>query len=388
MGLLNLIQIMDSSAGRRNCPSTVRRCRPSLYIGRHFLQRESVSRGFVLFRNTRCMRPITISTLTAAELRAITPIGSEPDRVFRINSDGRCDNLSYGQKNNSPRETMTASSLSDGTSRMRAWIEELRQSENQLVLLLSLVVGLLVGMVTVGFILVTGRLAAHMYPAGGAGWRRILVPTLGSLSAGYLLAKFFPFARGSGIPQAKFALVVNDGHHHVPHHHWEVAVLLHFARERHRAGTRRSFGAGGRGHRVRDRAQFRTQHGAGQVAGSGGLFGGAGGGIQYAHRRRDVHARRNHGRSARHGAGNRRAEFGRILDGAALFPGRRSFVSRPGVSSGASFGIGHLCCARCRRRTWLPLRSSNFCSACASSFCECPRRPCGSSPWSADWRWA
>src|SRR5580704_19480165 len=97
------------------------------------------------------------------------------------------------------------------SSRVRKWLEELRQSENQLVLVLSLVVGILVGLVTVGFILVTGRLAAHMYPAGGSGWRRILVPTLGSLFTGFLLAKYFPFARGSGIPQTKYALVVNDG---------------------------------------------------------------------------------------------------------------------------------------------------------------------------------
>lgn len=96
-------------------------------------------------------------------------------------------------------------------ARLRKWLEELRHSENQLVLLLSLVVGLLVGLVTVAFILITGRLAAHMYPAGGSGWRRVLVPVLGSLSTGFLLARYFPFARGSGIPQTKFALIVNDG---------------------------------------------------------------------------------------------------------------------------------------------------------------------------------
>ena len=106
---------------------------------------------------------------------------------------------------------MTATSPAPAFSKIRSWLDELRQSENQLVLVLSLVVGILVGLVTVGFILVTGRLAAHMYPAGGSGWRRILVPTLGALSTGFLLAKYFPFARGSGIPQAKFALVVNDG---------------------------------------------------------------------------------------------------------------------------------------------------------------------------------
>lgn len=96
-------------------------------------------------------------------------------------------------------------------SRLSTWLDELRQSETQLTLLLSLVVGLLVGLVTVAFILITGRLAARMYPAGGAGWRRIVVPVFGSLFTGFLLARYFPFARGSGIPQTKFALVVNDG---------------------------------------------------------------------------------------------------------------------------------------------------------------------------------
>lgn len=63
----------------------------------------------------------------------------------------------------------------------------------------------------VAFILLTGRLAARMYPPGGAGWHRILVPTLGSLVTGYLLWRYFPLARGSGIPQTKFALFVNEG---------------------------------------------------------------------------------------------------------------------------------------------------------------------------------
>jgi CIC family chloride channel protein len=64
--------------------------------------------------------------------------------------------------------------------------------------------------VTVAFILLTGRLAARMYPVD-SGWRRVFVPFAGSLVTGYLLWRFFPFARGSGIPQTKFALFVNDG---------------------------------------------------------------------------------------------------------------------------------------------------------------------------------
>src|SRR5437868_11785615 len=90
-------------------------------------------------------------------------------------------------------------------------VEDLRREEDRLALVLSLIIGALVGLVVVAFILLTGRLAARMYPPGGSGWRRILVPTLGSLVTGYLLYRYFPNARGSGIPQTKFALFVEDG---------------------------------------------------------------------------------------------------------------------------------------------------------------------------------
>jgi len=95
--------------------------------------------------------------------------------------------------------------------KFKRWIAWLRGNESQLSLVLSLFIGALVGLVVVAFILLTGRLAARMYPAGGVGWRRILVPTLGSLVTGFLLYRFFPNARGSGIPQTKYALFVEDG---------------------------------------------------------------------------------------------------------------------------------------------------------------------------------
>src|SRR3989440_3156885 len=90
-------------------------------------------------------------------------------------------------------------------------IEDLRRKEDRLSLVLSLFIGALVGLVVVAFILLTGRLSAHMYPAGGLGWRRILVPTLGSALSGYLLYRYFPLARGSGIPQTRAALFIHDG---------------------------------------------------------------------------------------------------------------------------------------------------------------------------------
>ena len=95
--------------------------------------------------------------------------------------------------------------------RLKKLLYRLRQNESQLTIALSLIIGALVGLVIVAFILLTGRLAARMYPPGGAGWHRILLPTLGSLVTGYLLWRYFPLARGSGIPQTKFALFVNEG---------------------------------------------------------------------------------------------------------------------------------------------------------------------------------
>ena len=93
-----------------------------------------------------------------------------------------------------------------------AWLERLREREDQVSIVLSFVIGALVGLIVVAFIVLTGRLAARMYPPGSAPLRRILIPVLGSLCSGYLLFRYFPNARGSGIPQTKFALFVNDGY--------------------------------------------------------------------------------------------------------------------------------------------------------------------------------
>jgi len=84
--------------------------------------------------------------------------------------------------------------------------------EDQISMVLSLVIGVIVGLTVVAFILLTGRLAAQMYPPGSAAWRRVLVPVAGTLVSGYLLFRYFPNARGSGIPQVKFALFIQEGY--------------------------------------------------------------------------------------------------------------------------------------------------------------------------------
>jgi CIC family chloride channel protein len=78
-------------------------------------------------------------------------------------------------------------------------------------LALTLLIGALVGLGVVAFIVVSERFGARLYPVGSAAWRRVLVPCVGSLSMGYLLYRFFPDARGSGVPQTKAALYARDG---------------------------------------------------------------------------------------------------------------------------------------------------------------------------------
>src|SRR5256885_9290317 len=86
------------------------------------------------------------------------------------------------------------------------------QHEDKLLLVLTLIIGAVVGLVVVAFILLTENLGSRMYPAGSAAWRRVLVPVAGALGTGFLLFKYFPNARGSGIPQTKAALFLRDGY--------------------------------------------------------------------------------------------------------------------------------------------------------------------------------
>jgi CIC family chloride channel protein len=100
-------------------------------------------------------------------------------------------------------------------NRLKLWLSgrmaKLRRREDQVFLALALVIGALTGLAVVAFILLTERLGMRLYPAGGAPWRRLLFPVVGSLSIGYLLYRYFPNARGSGVPQTKAALFARGG---------------------------------------------------------------------------------------------------------------------------------------------------------------------------------
>jgi chloride channel protein, CIC family len=91
------------------------------------------------------------------------------------------------------------------------WTTFLREREEQVFLVLTLLIGALVGLIVVVFILLTERFGTRLYPLGGAAWRRLLMPVIGSLGMGYLLYRFFPDARGSGVPQTKAALYARGG---------------------------------------------------------------------------------------------------------------------------------------------------------------------------------
>src|SRR5208282_6046667 len=90
-------------------------------------------------------------------------------------------------------------------------VTNLEQREDQVFLFLALVIGASTSLAVVAFILLTERIGMRLYPVGGAPWRRLLFPVAGSVGIGYLLFRYFPYARGSGVPQTKAALFAREG---------------------------------------------------------------------------------------------------------------------------------------------------------------------------------
>ena len=95
---------------------------------------------------------------------------------------------------------------------IQRWISFSKQREEQVFLALTLLIGALVGLSVVAFIVLTERLGMRLYPVGSDAWRRVLIPIAGSLAMGFLLARYFPDARGSGVPQTKAALFARNGY--------------------------------------------------------------------------------------------------------------------------------------------------------------------------------
>ena len=76
--------------------------------------------------------------------------------------------------------------------------------EDKVLLVLTLIIGAVVGLAVVAFIVLTERLGARLYPAHGAPWRRLVIPVVGSLATGLLLARYFPAATDPGTLKSRY----------------------------------------------------------------------------------------------------------------------------------------------------------------------------------------
>lgn len=91
------------------------------------------------------------------------------------------------------------------------WRRDWRLSENQVFLALTIIIGILAGLTAVLFTLSIDAAREGLFGMAASPWRRFLVPTLGSVVAGVLLAKVFNGSRGSGVPQTKAAYHLHQG---------------------------------------------------------------------------------------------------------------------------------------------------------------------------------
>jgi CIC family chloride channel protein len=96
------------------------------------------------------------------------------------------------------------------TTRFRI-VEWLRLRENQIFFALTIILGVLCGLASVLFNLAIEGTRQLLFGLAPSSLRLVMVPTLVSLVTGYLLAKFFPEARGSGVPQTEAAFHLQQG---------------------------------------------------------------------------------------------------------------------------------------------------------------------------------
>ena len=90
-------------------------------------------------------------------------------------------------------------------------LQKLRLRENHVFFALTILIAVLAGLSAVLFTLAIKGTTYLLFGIAPSNLRYILVPTLMSLVTGFLLLKFFPDARGSGVPQTEAAYHLRQG---------------------------------------------------------------------------------------------------------------------------------------------------------------------------------
>jgi CIC family chloride channel protein len=90
--------------------------------------------------------------------------------------------------------------------------QRLHLRENQIFLVLTIVIGVLAGLAAVLFTLAIKGTTYVLFGFSPSTMRVLIVPTAVSVITGFLLAKFFPYARGSGVPQTEAAYHLQSGY--------------------------------------------------------------------------------------------------------------------------------------------------------------------------------
>jgi CIC family chloride channel protein len=90
-------------------------------------------------------------------------------------------------------------------------VETFRLRENQIFLALTVLIGVFGGLSAVLFTLAIEGTKHILFGSAPSALRLVAVPTLISLVTGFLLAKYFPEARGSGLPQVEAAYHLENG---------------------------------------------------------------------------------------------------------------------------------------------------------------------------------
>lgn len=86
-----------------------------------------------------------------------------------------------------------------------------RDRENQIFLALTVVIGIIAGLMAVLFSLSIDAARHFLLGSDPPWWRLATIPAAVSLVTGFLLVRVFPDVRGSGVPQTKVAFHLQDG---------------------------------------------------------------------------------------------------------------------------------------------------------------------------------